>query len=145
MKSTKQIEIKTTASHLWKVLTESSYTKQYMFNCSVESDWKLGSSVIWEGEYNGYKAYQQGEVIKVVAGQQLTYSTFDPNQGLADVSENYIHVSYTIHTINDECQLTITNETFDNNPERMSHINQGWDMVIGSIKSVAEEVAVEVS
>lgn len=144
MKSTKQIEITTTADHLWKVLTEPEYTQSYMFNCAVESSWELGSSVIWEGEFEGYKAYQKGEVIKIVPGQQVTYSTFDPNQGLADVPENYIHVTYTIHTINNECQLTITNETFDDNPERMSHIKKGWDMVLDAIKRVTEESVVEV-
>lgn len=140
MKSIKQIEIKSSSDHLWSVLTESSFTQQYMYNCKVDSSWEVGGSVVWEGKTDGYETYQKGEVIKFIPGQQLTYSTFDPNQNLPDLPENYIHVTYTIHELNDECQLTITNETFDDNLERLSQINLGWDVVALSIKKVAEQV-----
>lgn len=142
MRSTKQIEINCSPEHLWEVLTQSSYTTQYMFNCSVNSTWKAGAEVIWQGEYNGHKAFQKGKVLNISQGKQLTYSTFDPNFGLPDVAESYIHVTYTLHDINGSTQLTINNETFDGSSERMSHIKQGWEMVIGKIKEVAEVVNV---
>ncbi len=140
MKSTKQVEINCNVETLWAILTKAEYTKQYMFNCAVETDWKVGSDVIWEGVFNGVNAFQKGKVISITPGQQVTYSTFDPNSVLDDIPINYINVSYTLHDINGVAHLTITNETFDDSTERMSHIKQGWDMVIDKIKEVAESV-----
>lgn len=140
MKSTKQIEVNCTVEQLWEVLTKSEYTKQYMFNCSVSSSWEAGGEVTWEGVNNGIEVFQKGEVKSIFPGQQVTYSTFDPNSGLEDLTKNYIDVSYTLHDINGIAHLTITNETFDGSTERMSHIKQGWDIVIQKIKKVAESL-----
>jgi uncharacterized protein YndB with AHSA1/START domain len=140
MKSTKQVEINCNVETLWAILTKAEYTKQYMFNCAVGTDWKVGSDVHWEGEFNGVRAFQKGKVISITPGQQVTYSTIDSNGPLEDIPSNYIHVSYTLHDINGISHLTISNETFDDSTERMSHIKQGWDMVIDKIKEVAETV-----
>lgn len=124
-----QIEFDIDAKQLWRVLTESKYTKVYMFNCSVESDWLEGSSITWQGNYQGYQAFQKGKVITVKPYELITYSTFDPNVGLSDVAENYINVTYAINEHNGKTRLIITNDTFDGNEERMKHIINGWEMV----------------
>ena len=123
---------------LWEVLTQSQYTKKYMFNCSVETDWKVGSSITWQGEYQGYKAFQKGEVLDYKLQELIKYSTFDPNSGLEDKEENYIHVTYELSKKGDHVELQITNETFDGSEERMEHINAGWEMVMMKIKEVTE-------
>jgi len=137
--SEKNIIINIDPENLWNILTKSKYTKEYMFNCSVNSDWKKGSQITWEGNYQGYQAFQKGEIIDVKPFELIKYSTFDPNFGLEDIPENYIHVSYLLKAIDGQTELTIVNETFDGNEERMGHINQGWDMVIEKIKEVAEK------
>jgi uncharacterized protein YndB with AHSA1/START domain len=124
-----QIEFETSAKQLWRVLTESKYTKVYMFNCSVESDWLEGSSITWQGNYQGYQAFQKGKVLTVKPYELIKYSTFDPNVGLSDVTENYINVTYAIKEHNGKTTLTITNDTFDGNEERMKHIINGWEIV----------------
>lgn len=136
--SKKSIDVNCSIETLWKVLTEAEYTKQYMFNCAVESGWNVGDAITWKGNFEGYEAFQKGEILEISPNEKLKYSTFDPNFGLTDVPENYIHVSYELTPEQDSTVLTITNETFDGNEERMGHINQGWDMVIGKIKQVAE-------
>lgn len=131
--------VNTSVEHLWEVLTKSEFTKEYMFNCSVESDWKVGSLITWQGNYEGYEAFQKGKIIKIEQNKLIKYSTFDPNFGLEDKPENYIHISYLLNEIGVEIvELTIVNETFDGNEERMIHINKGWEMVMDKIKEVAE-------
>ena len=133
------IEINSSKEKLWAVLTESEFTKQYMFNCAVESNWEIGSPITWKGNYQGYDAFQKGEILAIKPLELIKYSTFDPNFGLEDISKNYIHVSYLISENGDSIQLTIANETFDGNDERMGHIKQGWEMVLPKIKEVAEQ------
>jgi uncharacterized protein YndB with AHSA1/START domain len=137
--SEKKLLINTDAKTLWSVLTESKYTQEYMFNCTVDSNWETGNPIIWEGNYQGYQAYQKGEILDIKPFELIKYSTFDPNFGLEDKPENYIHVSYLLKENDTQTELTILNETFDGNEERMGHINQGWEMVISKIKEVAEQ------
>ncbi|CAM1363302.1 SRPBCC domain-containing protein [Tenacibaculum xiamenense] len=139
LKTFKNIEIETEIKKVWNVLTLSKYTKEYMFNCTVESEWKKGSPITWQGNYQGYEAFQKGIVLEFIPYSKIKYSTFDPNFGLEDIPDNYIHVTYELVEKNDKIQLTITNETFDGNKERMNHINQGWEMVIQKLKEVAEK------
>lgn len=140
MKSTKQIEINCNVETLWDVLTKPEYIKQYMLNRTVETDWQVGSDIVWEGDYNGVNAFQRGKVISITPGQQVTYSNFDINGNLEDLPENYINTSYTLHNINGAAHLTITNEIFSDSTERMSQIKQGWDIVISKIKAFSESL-----
>jgi uncharacterized protein YndB with AHSA1/START domain len=138
LKSEKSIILNTDPKSLWKVLTEPRFTKEYMFNCEVKLDWKKGSSITWKGKFEGYEAYQKGEILDIVTMERIKYSTLDPNFGLEDKSENYIHVSYFLKELGNGTELTIVNETFDGNEERIDHINQGWEMVINKLKETAE-------
>ncbi|MEL6637819.1 MAG: SRPBCC family protein [Bacteroidota bacterium] len=138
LKASKTVVLDAKLAKVWQVLTESQYTKVYMFNCTVATDWQEGSSITWQGNYQGYEAFQKGTVLAWHPHSQIKYSTFDPNFGLADLPENYIHVTYDLTEVDGKVQLTITNETFDGNAERMEHIQQGWEMVIGPLKAVAE-------
>ena len=140
MKSTKQIEINCNVETLWDVLTKPEYIKQYMLNRTVETDWRVGSDIVWEGDYNGVNVFQRGKVISITPGQQVTYSNFDINGNLEDLPENYINTSYILHNINGAAHLTITNEIFSDSTERMSQIKQGWDIVISKIKSFSESL-----
>jgi len=138
LQSLKQIEINADIKKVWQILTESHYTKEYMFNCSVFTDWKIGSPISWEGNFQGYDAFQKGKVLEYKPYSVIKYTTFDPYFGLNDIPENYIHVCYKLEEKDGATLLTIINETFDGNNERITHIDQGWDFVIGGLKNVAE-------
>jgi uncharacterized protein YndB with AHSA1/START domain len=131
-----RVELCINAKLLWQVLTETKFTTAYMFNCSVESDWVKGSAITWQGNYQGYQAFQKGEILAINPNELIKYSTFDPNFGISDIAENYIHVTYLIKEIAGRTILTIINETFDGNDERMKHVRQGWQMVINEMKKV---------
>ena len=107
-----------------------------MFNCSVETDWIEGSNIIWQGNYQGYQAFQKGKIITVKPYELIKYSTFDPSIGLSDIAENYINVTYEINESNGQSTLTIINNTFDGNKERMKHIIQGWELVTEQMKTL---------
>jgi len=132
-----QVNLPIKAKFLWKVLTETEFTQAYMFNCSVESDWVKGSVITWQGNYQGYQAFQKGKILAIKPYELIKYSTFDPNLGLIDVAENYIHVTYSIKESKNKTKLTIINDTFDGDEERMKHIIQGWEMVIKQIEKIA--------
>jgi len=44
------IFIETTAEKAWEALTRSEFTRKYLFGMNVESDWNLGSKLLWSWE-----------------------------------------------------------------------------------------------
>ncbi|BDD09347.1 hypothetical protein FUAX_17790 [Fulvitalea axinellae] len=140
LQSSKSVIIDADARTLWEVLTKADYTKAYMFNCEVNTDWEVGSQITWKGNFQGYDAFQKGEVLAFEPFDSLSYSTFDPNFGLEDKAENYIHVGYALKELDEKVELTVSNKTFDGDEKRMAHVEQGWAMVIPQIKEVAERI-----
>ncbi len=47
------IEINAPSAKVWAALTDPAIVKQYFFGTNVKSDWKRGSPIIWEGEWEG--------------------------------------------------------------------------------------------
>jgi len=44
------IFIETTAEKVWEALTSSEYTRKYLYGMNVESDWNIGSTLLWSCE-----------------------------------------------------------------------------------------------
>lgn len=138
--ATNTIAINAPMEFVWEVLTSRKFSVHYMFNCEVITTWEIGSPVEWKGNYNGYEAHQVGTVIEFTPFKRLTYSTFDPNFGLEDLPENYIHVTYELKKEDQKTtHLSITNKTFDGHTERFNHILEGWNLVAPLIAKTCHE------
>ena len=136
----KNIAIKTPVEKVWEVLTKPEFTKIYMFNCEVNTDWQVGSPITWKGNYQGYEAFQKGVVMKYEPGKLIQYTTFDPNFGLEDIPENYLHVSYEVINHGDHTELIVTTENFGGDEKRAEHTATAWGgMVLPKIKELLEE------
>ncbi|MFP4092646.1 MAG: hypothetical protein ACLFT3_20215 [Cyclobacteriaceae bacterium] len=53
-----------------------------------------------------------GEILEIIPGEKIKYSTFDPNLSLVDKPENYIHVSYLITADTEVTWLTKKKKAF---------------------------------
>jgi len=124
---------------VWEALTNPEQTKKYMFNCEVASDWQVGSPITWQGNFQGYEAFQKGTILQCIPGKLVQYTTFDPNFDMADLPENYLHVTYELHNRDGKTELTITNENFGGDEKRCEHTAMGWDnMIIPKLKELLE-------
>lgn len=50
----KSIEIKTSAENIWDALTNPEKIKVYLFGTEAITDWKVGSPIVFQGEYDGH-------------------------------------------------------------------------------------------
>jgi hypothetical protein len=112
---------------VWQALTDSDFTRQYMFNCDVITDWQEGSMVLWVGTYAGYQAFQKGLVMKCVPCKELKYSLFDPYYECADELSNYVHISYKLEEQDNRTKLVATIDNFGGNYNRYSQVQHSWD------------------
>jgi len=145
MKVENSIQIKAPIDSVWTALTEPEWTKKYMFNCAVESDWKVGSPVLWKMQHEGKEIIPvKGNVEEITPGRFLRYSVIDPSMGIPDVPENYLHVTYALSETKEGTELLVTQDGYEHaakGRERYEESVQagGWSSILNVIKELLEQ------
>lgn len=132
-----QAEFRASVEEIWKLLTHEEYTRQYMFGCVPDSDWRKGTELLWKDEKGNIVV--KGDIIEIETNKRLHYTTFDPNVGLNDVPENYILVTYDLEPKGNDCLLKISQGDFaksDNAQQRYDESVQGWKYIIDAINKI---------
>ena len=123
---------------VWKALTDPELIKRYMFGAAVTSEWKEGSRITWEGEWQGKQYKDKGKILEFVPNKRLQYSHFSPLNGADDVPENYHIVTIDLKKEDDH---TVVSLKQDNNhtEEGKEHSEKNWKMMMGSLEKLLEE------
>lgn len=138
LKIKKTIEINADTSQVWDALTNPKKIKQYLFGTETISDWKVGSTIIFQGEYQGQKYKDKGKILDIKEGQLLQYAYWSGFSGLEDKEENYSKVTYKLNRKEPYTILTLTQEGFASKQAR-EHSENNWGMVLDKIKEIIEK------
>jgi uncharacterized protein YndB with AHSA1/START domain len=140
----KRIEVNAPVAMLWKVLTNSEDIPNYMFGCSAETDWTVGSPLLWKGAGDG-KLYVKGHIVSIEPPHKLAYTTFDPHSTMPDIPGNYLTMTYSLKEIREGVTcLEVLQGDFAEVAEgrrRYEEIVAGGDSVMQGIKKLAEAQA----
>jgi uncharacterized protein YndB with AHSA1/START domain len=125
------------ASKVWNAITEPELIKQYMFGTDVISDWKVGSPIVYRGEWQGKPFEDKGRILEMEREKSLVSTHWSPMSGVPDSPENYHTVSYNLIEKDGKTEVTITQ---DNNAseEEKSHSEQNWNQVLQGLKKLLE-------
>ena len=69
---------------------------RWMLGMNVESDYRPGSPVTFEGHYMGREFADWGTVVAAERPRLLHFTHFSPTMGLPDVPENYHDIAITL-------------------------------------------------
>jgi uncharacterized protein YndB with AHSA1/START domain len=127
-------------SRVWKVLTDSEYTKRYMFGCEIVSDWTIGGQFDWKGAADGV-IYVKGFLRGLEPDRLLRYTVIDPHAGLEDVRANYL--TMTLELVPERGGTTVRvamgdYTTVGDGETRYRHTVDGGDVWLVKLKEVAE-------
>ena len=112
--------------------------KKYLFNTNAKSDWKIGSKISFEGNYQGKKFKDKGVIQKFEREKVFQYTYLSEFSGLDDRDENYSIVTFELGTENKTTKLIVTQNGFvDKNAQE--HSDKGWSMVLRTIKNILEQ------
>lgn len=131
------IDIKAPAAKVWQALTDPSIVKQYFFGTDVKSDWKKGSTITWEGEWEGKSYKDTGTVLDIDPGRMIKYDYWSSMSGTENIPENYVDVTYELSESGGKTMLTITQEKIKSE-ESKNHSEQNWQWVFGKMKEMVE-------
>lgn len=146
MKFKTKIKVHNTAANVWRALSESEFVQQYMFGSSVESDWNVGSKVLYYMVKDGVRTdIVSGTVEETEKNKTLVHSLFPVGASYPATEENHIHVRYTLTPTENEtaCILEIEQFGFEDATEgekRYNSSKNGWEHVLPLLRDVAEAI-----
>ena len=130
--------IDASASEVWEAITSPEQVKKYLMGANVVTDWKEGSPISYEGEYNGKKYKDKGVIKKVEPGKILQSTYWSSMGGKEDKPENYNLVTYKLKNKDGKTELTLLQNNIHSEKEK-EHATDNWKMVLEKLKSVVEE------
>lgn len=135
--ATAQCEIDAPPLEVWRALTDRELIKQYMFGSEVTTDWKPGSPITWQGEFEGRAYEDKGEIISFEPGRLLEVTHFSPLTGQDDRPENYHRVRYDLQPTDTGTRVQLTQDN-NSSAEEAEHSGANWQMMLDGLKKVAE-------
>ncbi len=124
---------------VWDALTNPTKIKDYLYGTETVTDWKVGSPIIFQGEYQGHKYKDHGIIVENKTNELLSYSYWSGFTGLEDKPENYSTVTYTLKVIDSNSTgFTWTQKGFKDETG-YNHSKSGMTEFLKSVKTVAEK------
>ncbi len=130
--------IKANPAQVWDALVSPEKIKLYLFGTETLSDWKVGSSIVFQGEYEGHKYKDKGVILEIRKKHLLRYSYWSGFSGLEDKEENYATVTYRLNAMDGETELTVTQQGFASE-DAQKHSENAWAAVLENIAKIVEE------
>lgn len=132
------ITIDALASKVWEALTTPELIKQYFFGTEASSDWKVGSSISFNGEYKGKSYHDKGTILEVIPNKIFRYTYWSSMSGVEDKPENYVPITYALVESQDKTTLTVTQQNIPD--EKMkAHSEENWKKVLANLKQLLEK------
>jgi uncharacterized protein YndB with AHSA1/START domain len=122
---------------VWAALTEPEQIAAYMEGSKVTTTWGVGSSITWDGEYDGRSYQDKGEVLAYDEPRVLSVTHYSPIMGRPDRPENYHTLVYTLTASGDGTHLELTQDGCDTE-EQAVQFSQNWQGMLNGLKAHVE-------
>ncbi|HEY8891736.1 MAG TPA: SRPBCC family protein [Clostridium sp.] len=134
----KEIEINADVSKVWKALINPELIKQYLFGTEAVSQWKIGSSIIFKGSWEGNPYEDKGLILKLEKNKTFKYSYWTSFSGLEDKPENYANITYDLIVKGRNTLLSITQDNIETQ-EEFKGASSNWETILKRLKKIVEE------
>jgi uncharacterized protein YndB with AHSA1/START domain len=131
------ITVKASSARVWAALITPALIKKYFFGSDIVTDWRVGSPILYRGEWQGRAYEDKGRILKFEPEKLLATTHWSPLSGVPDTPENYHTVTYEIVPQGEATKVLLTQ---DNNAseEEKSHSEQNWKAVLDGLKKLLE-------
>jgi uncharacterized protein YndB with AHSA1/START domain len=125
------------ASKVWAAITKPELIKKYLFDTDVVSDWKVGSPIVYKGEWQGKPFEDKGRILEMVPEKLLVSTHWSPLSGVPDLPENYHKVTYRLSENDGNTEVTILQD-HNASEEEKTHSEDNWKAVLDGMKKLLE-------
>tara|TARA_B100001094_G_C18195716_1_gene810746 strand:- start:8865 stop:9302 length:438 start_codon:yes stop_codon:yes gene_type:complete len=134
----KNIVIRARPEELFEALTSSDQIVQYYPVYKVESSWRVGEPVIYQGFFQDIDFVHNGYIEKLIFPYTYQYKYWSDYHGTENILDNYISISYIIKPIKNGSHLFIKQKNIPAG-NFFNYMNKvGWDSLLRSLKKYIE-------
>ena len=136
--------IRTTPEKLWEALTSGDFSEKYWMGFRVEVEQKAGGRIrILPGKGMVGRSDHGGDVLVCEKYKKLTYTWMQETQEKDARRDGLSRVTYELTPMGDRVKLRLIHENLlpgdvAEDPNSFQGVNNGWPMVISSLKSLLE-------
>ena len=134
------ITINAPVAKVWEALTNPEIIKLYLYGTQTVTDWKIGSDIVFQGDYQGHTYKDKGIVKENRENERLSYSYWSGFSGAPDVPENYALVTYILKSIDANTTAFTWDQKGWATQEGYEHSKEGMAVFLASIKKIVEEM-----
>jgi uncharacterized protein YndB with AHSA1/START domain len=125
--------IASTADKVWQAITDADISGRYWGNSNV-SDWKAGSP--WKHVSEAKETRIAGEVVEAVPPKRLVVTWAAPDKVGNQTATS--RVTFVLEPMVDMVKLIVTHDRLQAGSDMARDINNGWPLVLASLKSYLE-------
>lgn len=133
--------IRTSPEKLWSALTTSEFIKQYWFDMTHETEWKVGSP--WKMLFPDGRVADVGEIAEFDPPKRLAFKW--RNEWRQDLKvEGWSRCVMELEPADDAVKLTVSHTIEVENSKFIEAVSGGWPKILSNLKSLLEtgEVAI---
>lgn len=132
-----EININAPLQKVWDALTTPATIKEYFFGTNAESDWKVGSSLLFKGEWEGKTYVDKGTILQSNPPYLFQYDYLSSMSDKPDVPENYNTITYELTEKDGGTLLSIT-QTNCTDEAQQKHSEENWMGIMTAMKKLIE-------
>jgi uncharacterized protein YndB with AHSA1/START domain len=133
------LEIAASLEKVFAALTEAESVKTLFYGSELVTTWRVGSAIIYRGEYEGTHYEDHGTVLAFEPPHLVKYdywSSWAKNE-LEDLPENYQTITYALAPSANGTLVSIEQNNI-RSAEVMEHSTQNWQHLLQSLKNLVE-------
>jgi uncharacterized protein YndB with AHSA1/START domain len=134
----RSIKINADKSQVWDALVNPEKIKQYLFGTDTVSEWKVGSPIIFQGEWQGQAYKDKGTILQFSENEIFQYDYWSAFSGTEDLPENYSIITLRLKEEGTATLLSLIHQNYATEENR-DHSDKSWEMVLNSIKELVEK------
>jgi len=128
---------------VWQALTTSDIISRYFSGNKAVSEWNVGNSIMFKGEWEGEEYLGRGIILNRVPYKLFRFSYWSSLYHLENKSENYVHVTYRMAEDGDETELITSIERIPDE-EMRAKLENKFNKVLENLKQLVETEKFEV-
>ena len=132
------VSIDASIAKVWDALINPEQIKKYFFGTEAISDWKVGSTLLFKGVWEGKEYEDKGYILEFEKERKLKYNYWSSFAGTEDLPENYANITYELSEQSTKTVFTLTQDGFKTK-EQYEHSEQNWQALFNSLKALLEE------
>jgi len=132
------IEIPAPRDRVWEALTTPDEISQWFFGVDTQSEWKVGSSIVHRGEYQGRPYEDRGEILELDPPKRFVHTHWSPKSAVPDTPENYQRVTWSLQPTPNGTTLTVDEDNLPSDQAKAIS-DQSWPQVLENLRSLVQD------